>query len=47
MEQLLDEFSVQLKELAEHCCKQESVEYTPSDFETASLSIEELDSLFK
>ncbi|MEC1679571.1 amino acid adenylation domain-containing protein [Bacillus mojavensis] len=47
MEQLLDEFSVQLTELAEHCCKQESVEYTPSDFETASLSMEELDSLFK
>ncbi|MEI2631657.1 MULTISPECIES: non-ribosomal peptide synthetase [Bacillus] len=47
MEQLLDEFFVQLKELTEHCCKQESVEYTPSDFETASLSIEELDSLFK
>ncbi|KAA6473954.1 amino acid adenylation domain-containing protein [Bacillus swezeyi] len=47
MEDLLDELLIQLNKLVEHCCEKEFVEYTPSDFETASLSLEEMDSLFK
>lgn len=35
-----------LKEIINHCCNKESVDFTLSDFETIDISQEELDSLF-
>lgn len=35
-----------LKTIINHCCDKEAVEFTPSDFDTVDISLEELESLF-
>lgn len=45
IEAFIRTYSANLKEIIYHCCKKASVEFTPSDFETADLSQEELDNL--
>ncbi|SFI31810.1 non-ribosomal peptide synthase domain TIGR01720/amino acid adenylation domain-containing protein [Bacillus sp. 71mf] len=47
MEELMDELLYQLELITNHCCEKNYTEFTPSDFETASISLEEMDSLFR
>lgn len=44
--QFLKSYMDQLRLVIRHCCDQDDTEFTPSDFETTSLSSEELDDLF-
>ncbi|MDR0126016.1 MULTISPECIES: non-ribosomal peptide synthetase [Bacillus] len=46
MTQLLHEVERQIERLVQHCLEKEEVEFTPSDFETVDMSLEEMDSLF-
>ncbi|MDQ0858860.1 amino acid adenylation domain-containing protein [Bacillus sp. V2I10] len=39
-------YTSQLRDLIQHCCKRNHTEFTPSDFETANLSSEELENIF-
>lgn len=47
MEKYVNSYINDLKTIIVHCCYKESVEYTPSDFDTVDITPEELDSLFK
>ena len=46
MTQLLHEVERQIERLVQHCLEKEEIEFTPSDFETVDMSLEEMDSLF-
>ncbi|PCK22804.1 non-ribosomal peptide synthetase [Bacillus pumilus] len=46
MTQLLHEIERQIERMIQHCLEKEEVEFTPSDFETVDMSLEEMDSLF-
>lgn len=46
MKRYLDSFMNNLTTIIDHCCQKESVEFTPSDFDTLDITAEELDSLF-
>lgn len=46
IQKFLNKFISNLETIINHCCDKESVEFTPSDFDTVDLTIEELDSLF-
>ncbi|WP_226567484.1 non-ribosomal peptide synthetase [Bacillus stratosphericus] len=46
MTQLLHEIERQIERMVQHCLEKEEVEFTPSDFETVDMSLEEMDSLF-
>ncbi|MFY0397598.1 MULTISPECIES: condensation domain-containing protein [Bacillus] len=46
MMQLLQEIEQQIERMVQHCLEQEGIEFTPSDFETVDMSLEEMDSLF-
>ncbi|MBY8914137.1 amino acid adenylation domain-containing protein [Bacillus sp. YC2] len=46
LEELLDQFILQLSHIAAHCSDKEETDFTPSDFETASFTLDEMDSLF-
>ncbi|WP_417168705.1 condensation domain-containing protein [Bacillus pumilus] len=46
MTQLLQEVEQQIERLVQHCLEKEGIEFTPSDFETVNMSLEEMDSLF-
>jgi non-ribosomal peptide synthase protein (TIGR01720 family) len=39
-------YTSQLRDLIQHCCQRNHSEFTPSDFETANLSSEELENIF-
>ncbi|MBY7142474.1 amino acid adenylation domain-containing protein [Virgibacillus sp. NKC19-3] len=43
----LNRLKIVLFEIISHCISQQSIEYTPSDFDTINLTQEELDSLFE
>lgn len=43
----LEGFQYQLHQIAYHCCNQHEVEYTPSDFDAALLTEEDLNTLFR
>ncbi|MFX0112743.1 hypothetical protein, partial [Bacillus pumilus] len=45
--QLLQAVEQQIERLVQHCLEKEGIEFTPSDFETVDMSLEEMDSLFK
>lgn len=45
-EGLLKRYARHVEELLDHCCQKEGREFTPSDFDTAGLHQDELDSLF-
>ena len=42
---IADQYLKYLQEIVDHCCAKQSVEFTPSDFDTVDLSQEELDKL--
>ncbi|MCX7920715.1 MAG: amino acid adenylation domain-containing protein [Clostridia bacterium] len=44
--ELIDKYSDNLKEIIGHCCNKETVEFTPSDFDAAEISQDELELLF-
>ncbi|XYU19841.1 condensation domain-containing protein [Bacillus pumilus] len=46
MTRLLQEVERQIERLVQHCLEKEGIEFTPSDFETVDMSLEEMDSLF-
>lgn len=46
MERYINSYINDLKTIIEHCCNKESAEFTPSDFASADISLEELESLF-
>ncbi|BCJ96188.1 hypothetical protein acsn021_37570 [Anaerocolumna cellulosilytica] len=46
MKRYLDSFMNELTAIINHCCNSESMEFTPSDFDTLDITAEELDSLF-
>lgn len=46
MTQLLQAVEQQIERLVQHCLEKEGIEFTPSDFETVDMSLEEMDSLF-
>jgi len=46
MRKFLYHYVDNLKVIISHCCGKESIEFTPSDFDMADLTSEELDSLF-
>ncbi|MED1724562.1 condensation domain-containing protein [Brevibacillus parabrevis] len=46
IDRFVERFFQELRSLIAYCCEREEGGYTPSDFETASLSQEELDELF-
>jgi amino acid adenylation domain-containing protein/non-ribosomal peptide synthase protein (TIGR01720 family) len=43
---LLQEYLLNLSKIIEYCCEKQSKEFTPSDFDVAEISQEDLDSLF-
>ncbi|MGM0888643.1 MAG: amino acid adenylation domain-containing protein [Bacillota bacterium] len=47
MEQLLIEVERQIERIVQHCLEKEDIEFTPSDFDTVKMSLEEMDSLFQ
>ncbi len=47
MERFLEEFIDNVKIIIKHCCNKREVEFTPSDFDTVDISMEDLDSLLK
>ncbi|OLP64686.1 Surfactin synthase subunit 2 [Bacillus pumilus] len=47
MTQLLHELERQIERIVQHCLEKEEIEFTPSDFETVDMSLEEMDSLFQ
>jgi len=46
MERYINSYINDLKMIIGHCCDKESVEFTPSDFDTVDITLEELDSFF-
>ena len=46
MERYVNSYINDLKMNIDHCCNKESVEFTPSDFDTVDLTLEELEGLF-
>lgn len=46
MERYINSYINDLKIIIDYCCDKESVEFTPSDFDTVDITLEELDSLF-
>lgn len=46
MERYINSYINDLKTIIDHCCDKELVEFTPSDFDTVDITLEELDSLF-
>ncbi|MDI6530868.1 amino acid adenylation domain-containing protein [Bacillus mycoides] len=44
--QFFMEYMNQLRDLIQHCCQRKHAEFTPSDFETANLSSEDLENIF-
>lgn len=47
IQRFINKFNYNFIEIINHCCEQEATEFTPSDFDTAVLSQNELDSLFE
>lgn len=45
--EILCRYKGNIKNIIEHCCGKDSIEFTPSDFDAADISQEELDSLFR
>lgn len=46
MERFINSYINDLKTIIDHCCDKKSFEFTPSDFDTVDISMDELDSLF-
>lgn len=47
MKKFINGFINNLNKFIQHCCEKDSIEFTPSDFDAADLSLKELESLFK
>lgn len=46
MQSFINEYVLKIKDVIAYCCNKDYKEFTPSDFDTAELSQEDLDSLF-
>jgi len=47
MEEFINSYIEKISEITNHCCSKGDKEYTPSDFEAADISQDDLDMLFR